>query len=219
MDVYPVSFVRKQHEYADVYSYFFTKEGVEYIAGQYTHLKIGEERDRAMVRELSFASAPHEDGLCFTMHIGSQTPFKTAIDVLEPGENAYLFKIKNDIEVNVDAGRPIVFVAGGVGVTPFRSMLMSLHQQGKSANTTLLQVQRGDFLFNEDFTEAVATYVQSAPEDFKAKLETIVHQTENGQYYVCGSDRFIEAAKLYLSNAGVADAQVSIEYFTKQARV
>lgn len=214
---YPVTFLRKQHEYADVYSYFFSAEGIQYEAGQYVHVKLGDSPDRSLVHEFSFASCPSEEQLQFTMHVGSQTAFKQRIDTLQPGDVISLFKIRGNIALPADTNRPLVFIAGGVGMAPFRSMLLTAART-HGYSTTLLQVQRGDYLFEGTLSDVVDNYIKSSPELFSENLKRVVAATPDARYFVCGSDRFIAATLEYLTQESVPAQDVALEYFTKRHR-
>ncbi|MCI4365968.1 MAG: FAD-dependent oxidoreductase, partial [Thermoplasmata archaeon] len=105
------------------------------------------------VRSFSLSSSPSEPGrIAVTCKI-SDTPFKQALARLRPGETAevygplgaYLF----------DGTRPSVFLAGGIGITPFRGMLRYAADTGNLSEKRLLFSARipEEFVFRTELDE------------------------------------------------------------------
>ena len=167
---------------------------------------------------MSFASYPSESVLKMTMHVGSESTFKRDMKNLQIGQTVSLFKIKGRIALpEYSSGiRSIVFIAGGVGMTPFRSMIMHAKEIGMSASITLLQVQRGDsFLFASDLRDKVDTYLPVQPDDFRDKLNKIIDQNPEALFYICGSQRLIDGAMLCFALKGtVPEDRILTESFS-----
>ncbi|MCA9348076.1 FAD-dependent oxidoreductase [Candidatus Saccharibacteria bacterium] len=209
-----IQYISKRHEYDDVYSYFFDKGNIQYQAGQCTHLLLGKMPLNAVVREMSFASAPSEDTIRFTMHIGSKSNFKSKIDSLKSGDNIKIFKIKGSFALPDNSNRPIVMLAGGVGMTPIRSILTQLPQD-HPYNITLGQVQRGDFLFADEVNQKVSSHLQIDPSGFTSAITDIIRSNPNAIYYICGSDRFTQGALELLNQNSIDSHDIKIESFSK----
>ncbi|MGC2288379.1 MAG: FAD-dependent oxidoreductase, partial [Thermoplasmata archaeon] len=72
------------------------------------------------VRTFSMSSSPSETGhIAVTCKI-SDTPFKQALARLQPGDTVEVIGPLGSFLL--DGGRPSVFLAGGIGITPFRGM-------------------------------------------------------------------------------------------------
>jgi ferredoxin-NADP reductase len=175
---------------------------------------------REYVREMSFSSSLEEETLRFTMHIDSRTSFKQAIDSLQPGDTISLFKIKGSFLLPPSTSTPIVFIAGGVGMTPFRSLIL---EANKKYNITLIQVQRGnDFLFQSELQSYLSpgSYYPTQPEDYLSMLDQIIAEKEktNTLFYLCGSQRFLESALGRFQDLQVDQSKILIEKFYKQRR-
>jgi ferredoxin-NADP reductase len=210
--VAPAIFTRKAHEYDDVYSYWFRHPTLRYEAGRYAHVQVGR-ISPGSVRELSFASAPHEDELMFTVHTGSGSGYKRRLDALRPGDRARVFFIGGNVVLPAQpASRPLVFIAGGVGMAPFRSLILAAHRRG-GFDLRLVQVQRGDFLYRGELEPLVATYAGVRPGDFLDSVRKQAAATPEGLFYICGSDRLITAARNELAEAGIDRQSMLIENF------
>ena len=163
---------------------------------------------------MSFSSAPEEDTLRFTMHVGSDTTFKHTIHSLQPNDSITLFKIKGSFLLPSTTEKSLVFIAGGVGMTPFRSLI--LQSKGRY-EINLLQVQRGEnFLFRNELESLVNSYYPTQPEDLSSTLQNLIATKSNSLFYVCGSKRFIDGVLEQLSQANIPESQILVEKFFKQ---
>ena len=214
MEFKKIKFLSKQNEYDDVYTFFFDKKDVAYEAGQYAHLLIeGETRE---VRELSFASAPSEDNLMLTMHVGSNTEFKNKMSKLSEGDEVSLFKIKGKLEFPQVNEKSYVFLSGGVGITPFRSILKE--NKEKDLRIDLVQVQRGDFLFKNELESLVNNYYSVSPENFDDEITNIIEKNRSSLFYICGSKRFVDGISNLMEKNMIDKDRIQIESFTKEKK-
>lgn len=214
MEFKKIKFLSKQNEYDDVYTFFFDKKDVVYEAGQYAHLLIeGETRE---VRELSFASAPSEDNLMLTMHVGSNTEFKNKMSKLSEGDEVSLFKIKGKLEFPRVNEKSYVFLSGGVGITPFRSILKE--NKEKDLRIDLVQVQRGDFLFKNELESLVNNYYSISPENFDDEITNIIEKNRSSLFYICGSKRFVDGISNLMEKNMIDKDRIQIESFTKEKK-
>ena len=214
MEFKKIKFLSKQNEYDDVYTFFFDKKDVVYEAGQYAHLLIeGETRE---VRELSFASAPSEDNLMLTMHVGSNTEFRNEMSKLSEGDEVSLFKIKGKLEFPQVNEKSYVFLSGGVGITPFRSILKE--NKEKDLRIDLVQVQRGDFLFKNELESLVNNYYSISPENFDDEITNIIEKNRSSLFYICGSKRFVDGISILMEKNMIDKDRIQIESFTKEKK-
>jgi ferredoxin-NADP reductase len=104
---------------------FERPDGWTFKAGQFidmTLLDPSETDAEGNTRGFSIASAPHEETLMVATHM-RDTAFKRVLKTL-PLETAV--KIEGpfgNLTLHNNAARPAVMLAGGIGVTPFRSIL------------------------------------------------------------------------------------------------
>jgi ferredoxin-NADP reductase len=110
----------------DTMSLSFAKpEGYDFRAGQYCFLKLpdkGFQDKRGLRRHLTIASSPLEKELLFATRITSSA-FKKTLKELSEGETITIEKPLGSFTLPEDTSTPLVFIAGGIGITPFRSML------------------------------------------------------------------------------------------------
>lgn len=209
----PTAFVRKRHEYDDVYSLWFRNPGLRYEAGRYAHVLVGKVWLGDAVRELSFASAPYEAELMFTVHLGSGTRYKNRLEALRPGDQVRVFLTGGDMVLPREpVNQPLVLIAGGVGMAPFRSLILEAHRRG-GLDLRVIQVQRGRHLFRDELEPLVAHYTGVQPEDFLDCVRAQAVATPEALFYICGSDRLVTAARSELLRLAVAEHRMRIENF------
>ena len=140
---YELPLLDRRTESPTAMTFRFSTEGTgfRYLSNQAVRLHLpGVDDPWGAVRTFSLSSSPSEaDLLAVTCKI-SDTPFKQALARLEPGETAVVFGPIG--RFLFDADRPAVFVAGGIGVTPFRGMLRYAADTEAPGPLTLLHSAR-----------------------------------------------------------------------------
>jgi ferredoxin-NADP reductase len=214
--------------------WFDKPEGFTFTAGQYTVLKLEHlfEPDlKGPVRSLSICSAPHDARLGFALrHTGS--PFKDALFAMEPGQTGSITPPVGQFVLDPADSRPVVFIAGGIGITPVRSILTEAALTGSTRSFTLLYGNRTpeDVAFRDELRAlklASFQYVDvlesagpsAGPGDERgmideALLRRYVDKPEGSVYYVVGSPSFNEAMRLMLGRLGIQADQVHFDAFT-----
>ncbi len=103
---------------------FSKPAGFAHQAGQsafVTLLSPSETDEQGDARMLTIASAPHEADLMFATRMRA-TAFKRVLKGASPGLAATLDGPNGELLLHDDPARPAVFLAGGIGVTPFLAM-------------------------------------------------------------------------------------------------
>jgi len=103
---------------------FEKPSGWAFKAGQYldmTLLDPSETDSEGNVRSFSIASAPHEETLMVATRM-RDTAFKRVLRAMPFGTAVKIEGPSGDLILQDDIARSAVFLAGGIGVTPFRSI-------------------------------------------------------------------------------------------------
>ena len=133
--------------------------GFRYLSNQAVRVSLpGVDDPWGAVRSFSLSSSPSEPGsIAVTCKI-SDTPFKQALARLRPGETADVYGPLGMFLF--DGSRPSVFLAGGIGITPFRGMLRYAADTGSSASKRLLYSARvpEEFIFRAELDELSRTH-------------------------------------------------------------
>jgi ferredoxin-NADP reductase len=120
-------------------------EEVDFTPGQYffvTLPDVGYEDDKGLRRHITVVTSPNEKGVLGFATRMRDSAFKRSLRELPVGTEVEVEPPKGDFALPADPSRPLVFVAGGIGITVFRSMLRYIREDGLSYRVTLIYSNR-----------------------------------------------------------------------------
>jgi ferredoxin-NADP reductase len=224
-------------EAANIKTFCFTPErAVQYTPGQYAEWTLKHPRpdNRGVKRWFTLSSSPTEDHISITTKFNDKksSSFKKALFGLKPGDEILVSDPMGDFVLPKLIQTPLIFVAGGIGITPFRSMLTWLSATGETRPIKLLYAVRGEdeIIFQETFDKANihATIVVSDPspawggERGRLSAELILglgQPPEDGLVYVSGPEPMVEILEKDLKRAGLAKHQFVGDFFPNYTSV
>src|ERR687892_2919794 len=121
-------------EGTDVTSFKFSKQNdhqgeedkklLDYTAGQFAFFDIGGVYNdpRGPIRHFTISSSPTENFIMFSTRI-RDSPYKKRLSTLEKGARVKVRGPEGQFVLHEDYSKPAVFLSGGIGVTPFRTMI------------------------------------------------------------------------------------------------
>ncbi len=211
--------------------------GFQFKAGQTIDVKLvdpPETDGEGNTRTFTLASAPYEENLMVATRI-RDTAFKRVVTTMSPGAPVTFEGPYGDLTLSAASKRPAVFLAGGIGVTPFRSIVLDANHN---------KVQRPMFLFysnrrpeeaaflaefrrlqeeNPNFTLiATMTQVERSQQDWEGAtgyidgkmLANSIGNLTGPIYYVAGPPGMVTALRKMLNDAGVSDEDIRSEEFS-----
>src|SRR5262249_14533624 len=100
------------------------KKLLNYTAGQYAYFDIGGVKNdpKGPIRHFTIASSPTENYIMISTRI-RDTPYKKRLASLEERAKVKVRGPEGKFVLHEDYSKPAVFLSGGIGVTPFRSMI------------------------------------------------------------------------------------------------
>lgn len=228
--------VRRSELATGVYEFEFEpNRPLKFQAGQYMEwaLEHAHPDSRGNRRYFTIASAPHEPNLRLGVRIDPQraSSFKRALFALEPGGVLWAGALAGDFTVEADETRPLVFIAGGIGVTPFRSIIADLVKAGGQRDITLLYCANryDDFayrpLLEQARTRGVKTRLiitgSEIPADWAGSIGALTEETlkqavpsyEKALFYLSGPNAMVVSYRRLLLSLGVARGRIKADYF------
>jgi len=208
--------------------------GFRYLSNQAIRLALpGVDDPWGAVRAFSLSSSPSESGfLAVTCKI-SDTPFKQALARMSPGDTAEVYGPLGHFLL--DPARPTVFLAGGIGITPFRGMMKYAADTGDPVERRLLYSARTpeELVFRSEFDalsrsspQLRALYTVTRPADSSTAwagrvgridaewIREVAKHLPNPRYYVAGLPEMVEETVRLLENpCGVPPGDVVFEMF------
>jgi len=134
-----------RNETGNVRTFVFETGGLKWIPGQSQGyvLPTAGATEEENERWFTITSAPTEGEIHISTRI-SASRFKQTLNAMMPGDEIQAHGLDGDFTWQEEPSEPVVLVAGGIGVTPFRSILLQRHADGKRLNATLLYFNRND---------------------------------------------------------------------------
>ena len=213
-----------RQEAPDTVSFIFaTEQPLQWKAGQLLRYVLNhpDPDDRGLHRFFSIASAPYERHVMLTTRFAARSSsFKKTLKNLQPGDAIEAFDLEGDFVVD-DAEKTFVFIAGGIGITPFRSILLDLDYCRKPVNVQLLYANHDDdFVYREEL-EALRNrqakfeinYVVSPDRIDDKSIPRLVPDMERPVFYVSGPEPMVESMDETLKGIGVSDERIKNDFF------
>lgn len=143
-------FVNSKKEADDAVSFVFQPEKtLRWIAGQYMDFEIPHQNpdSRGTHRWFSIASAPCEDFVMITTRISPKgSSFKRTLMNLQPGEIIKCGAPRGNFVLK-DSKLHYILIAGGIGITPFRSILTQTVHEKTDMQADLLYLNKNEAYF------------------------------------------------------------------------
>jgi ferredoxin-NADP reductase len=218
-------------EAANIRTFFFKSEQpLQYTAGQYTQLTVPHNRPdkRGEKRWFTLSSSPTDDFLTITTKFAGAeaSSFKKALFKLEPGTELNMADSMGDFVLPKLLQTPLIFVAGGIGITPFHSILTWLTATKEERPIKLLYGVRNEdeIIFQDTFNKAGvrATIVVSEPEAAwggeRGRLSAdlimgLEKPSEDSLVYVSGPEPMVQQLAKDLKKAGLKPNQIVVDEF------
>ena len=175
-------------------------------------------------RTFSLASAPFEDELVVATRMREGSAFKRALQALPIGAPVRLTGPLGAMTLHEDSARAAVLIAGGIGITPFRSLVLQAEHDGL-AHPLLLAYsnrQRGHAAFigeleglqrrNARF-RLLARMTDAEGFIDEAALAQFTRGAPAPVYYLAGPPAMVQAMKAILARMGAGAADVRSEEF------
>ena len=243
-------------EGTDVTSFKFSKQndegGVEdkttplsYTAGQFAFFDIGQVYNdpKGPIRHFTISSSPTENFIMFSTRI-RDSPYKKRLSNLEEGTKVKIRGPEGQFVLHEDDySKPAVFLSGGIGVTPFRSMIKYATDKQLPLKIVMFDSNRNrnNILFKEEFDdwatvnknlEIIYTISDdergqssSAANDWKGEYGRIdkamilkyldTNMLNNSIFYICGPPSMLKAMQSLLQDdLEIPKERIKVEEFT-----
>lgn len=224
-----VTFLKKEKVSSDAYKFHFKKpKSFTFTAGQYLKMKlpIKNPDSRGNSRYFTISASPTEKDLFIITKIG-RSSFKQTLNTLKPGDKARIRGPWGDFVLSEKEKRPfqnaqgkhIIFLAGGIGLTPFRSILKYISDTKHKVSI---------FMINS-YSDEKAAKLSSVLEEFKkvpgftlqiihARISTDLLQKEldlhsSNVYYISGPEKMVSTLASQIKKLGVKDENIKLDDF------
>jgi ferredoxin-NADP reductase len=185
-------------------------------------------------RSFSLASAPYEEDLFITTRM-RDTAFKRSLKLIDLGTELGLEAPWGELTLHDDARIPAVFLTGGIGITPVRSIVLQATHDRLAHPIFAFYSNRtpNDAAFLDELTAAqesnpnftliaTMTEVESSKTEWRgetgyiteAMLKKHLPDLKRPIYYLSGPPEMVAAMQKLLKTAGVEESNIRAEEFS-----
>ncbi|HWA52095.1 MAG TPA: oxidoreductase [Patescibacteria group bacterium] len=213
---------------SDIYDFVFvSNKKINFTAGQYLEWTFGHKNtdSRGNRRYFTISSSPTENDL----RIGIKFPkrvlssYKKQLLEMKNGDKIIAGNLAGDFTLKENAERKLVFVAGGIGVTPYRSIIKYLIDKKEKCDVVLVYFEKNkrEMVYKDVFKEAkkkiglkiiyfetekqghmIGTDIKKEIPDYKDRI-----------FYLSGPHGMVTGFQKELNNIGLSKQNVKVDYF------
>lgn len=221
----------------DTYDFIFTSDRkFSFKPGQYLEWTLGHKDvdSRGNRRYFTLASSPTEN----TVRMGvrffpESSSFKSKLKSLKPGDTIVAHGRAGDFVLPKDKNKKLVFIAGGIGITPFRSMIKYLLDTKQKRDIVLFYSNKKieDVVYTDVFDEALnelnirtvytLTDKTAIPTSWlgetghidKTMIIRNVPDFQDRTFYISGPSKMVEIFEDTLVKMGVKKSAIVTDFF------
>lgn len=206
----------------------FTFKPGQYMEWTLSHSKADSRGNR---RYFTLASSPTEQDVIVGIRINPHgSTFKSNLSKFNINDEIVAGQIAGDFVLPQNNTANIVLLAGGIGITPFRSMIKYLLDTNQKRNITLIYTAKtkNDFAYKQIFDEAVTKlgiqviYIITQPDPtwngISGRLnEQIIKEllplTKDTLFYISGPNTMVNSYKHLLNKLNIHAHNIKTDYF------
>ena len=224
---------RIEQSAVDSYDFIFrSPRKLAFQAGQYLEWTLGLDRSdsRGNRRYFTVASAPTEQSIRLGVKFYPQSSaFKRMLGAMKPGSTIHASQLAGDFTLPANPQTKIAFLAGGIGITPFRSMLQYLidsHErrpivvlygaetQQDIAYRDVLGAARRELGIRTVLAVARGAERGQYPGYIDARLVRLaIPDYPERTFYISGPQAMVKALRDTLLAMGVRRSKIKVDYF------
>ena len=216
----------RRKEIDNVFSYVFQpEEPVTWQAGQYALYKVPHDNpdSRGEIRIFTISSPPFQKKLILTTNylFEESSSFKKALFTKKVGDEVELVKIDGKFTIN-NGAQKLVFIAGGIGITPFHSILLELEKNKVQKDIILIYSNKDEeHIVFKDTLDNLARgynrlnikYIFSPQRADGNLIKEIVPDIKERIFYISGPIRLVKAVEETLYQLEVVKENIRKDYF------
>lgn len=221
----------------DTYDFIFhPDQKINFRPGQYLEWTLAHEKrdNRGMRRYFTIASSPTEEEIIIGVKFYDKpSTYKQALTLMKIGDTIVGSQLTGDFTLPEDQNKKLVFIAGGIGVTPFRSMIKYLLDKGEKRDIIIFYSNRsaGDIAYKEIFDQAheklniktihSLTDLNSIPAGWdgetgfidKKMIEKWAPDFKERMFYISGPRSMVVAFQETLTDARIHTDHIKTDFF------
>lgn len=221
-----LTLVEKKQEADSVYSFLFKQEiPFFWKSGQFLHynLKHPNPDNRGTERYFTVSSASFENIIMLTTRFTESggSSFKKALIALNHGDTIDATGPDGNFIIE-DTEKEMVFIAGGIGITPFRSILLDLDHRNIFPLITLLYANKTpNIIFKKDLERISGrnrnlkiNYLVDPQRIDEERIKQSVQNLKQPVFYISGPEPMVKGIGTMLQQQGVPGNHIKKDFFS-----
>ena len=241
-----LSFKERKDWTKNISSFIFkSQRKFNFKAGQFLEWTLSHKNadNRGIRRYFTISSSPTEDAIILTTKFAEKSStFKKKLLEIKVRDEITATGPDGEFTVDENSSHSLVFIAGGIGITPFRSIIKYLTDKKIKKDIVLLYSAktREEFIFGDIFDEAEKSFglktvyiiTGGQEEESQVNLENIpvmrkfragtinfeiikeeVLDWQNRIYYISGPEPMVESLEKTVGAMGIESKNIKRDYF------
>lgn len=219
-----LNFVRKDKISKDVFAFYFDRKNstLNFLAGQYIHIYLPtvNEKGRGNSRMFTIASSPLKKEYITIVTKKGKTVFKKALFSLGPKTSVKFYGPSGELVLDEEKKPSYVFLALGIGIVPFVSILKYINQKNLKIPIALIVsfYKREEMCFYDELKKISELnpnikIIYSLKRIDEILIKKYVKNINDHLYYIVGSPRGVADLENAVSGMGVSNDKIFIENF------
>lgn len=211
-----LKFIKKRNEAGDTYTFSFKPiKDFSWEAGQYMDYYLG----TGLVKHFTIASSPKEEIVNITTKILPEpSKFKNRLLSLRKNENILARNPRGNLKIE-NNDKKCIFIAGGIGITPFRAIIWDQIKGKNSLDMVLLYANTvSQIPFKKELDK-----ISKQNKNIKIKYfiepqrisidDIFEHKDDNSTYFIAGPPKMVDFYQKKLKEIGINDKKIKSDPF------
>lgn len=235
---YSIKFINKKKVAKNIFSFYFEKpQKFNFVAGQYNRwtLLITAADGRGSSRFFTISSPPADKNTLVVTTKIIQSDFKKALLKLKVGQEIKIFGPMGQFILDENTEKEHVFLAGGIGITPFHSMLADAAAKNANKKLTLFVSFSipEEIIFLDELTEIAKShpnfhsiYTVTKPQESqmpwqgetgrmsKNMIKKYINDISQCIFYIVGPPPMVEGTQKLLEDMKISSENIRTEQFS-----
>lgn len=210
----------------DIYSFIFEKQNnLNFSPGQYMEWTLPHKKadSRGNRRFFTLSSSPTEKEIAITVKFSNpSSTFKKELLNFDSKKRIIASSVSGDFVLPQNLQLPLVFIAGGVGITPFRSMIKYIVDKNLNVDIVLIYLNKNqkEILFLDLFKKAKENGVKTI--HFltskkghlnKEEIKKLVPDFKKRIFYISGPQLMVRNFEKMLRAIGISKSKIKTDFF------
>lgn len=231
--------IKKIKEAKDTYSFYLTPDkNINFSPGQFIYITLPDFKypdKRGSTRHFTIASSPTDKQIMFTTRIRQSSGFKRSLIDLKKGDIVEINGPNGTFIVDEKEKGPHIFIAGGIGITPYMSMLgykikkglkykATLIYSNTTKETTAFEKELNRFAEKDKSLNIFYTLTRETPKSWKGQsgrvdkklLQNILLTKEipTSRFWISGPPSMVDSIEKAVEDLGVNPDNIRLDKFS-----